>query len=95
MLKCEKICLKSKYDLIAGYELVRKQKRFDGIKPDLHILENECLETLYNENIYFIDSIMAFSACSLHWFRYDYKVLIIFIKHHKATLAGYNLDIES
>ena len=36
-----KICLKSKYDFIAGYELVLKQKRFNAIKPDLHILENE------------------------------------------------------
>jgi hypothetical protein len=38
-------------DLIAGYELVIKQKRFDGIKPNLYILENECLERLYNKNI--------------------------------------------
>jgi hypothetical protein len=36
---------------VAGYELVIKQKRFDGIKPNLYILENECLERLYNKNI--------------------------------------------
>ncbi len=41
MLKCEKICLKSKYDLIAGDELVLKQKWCDGIKPDLHIIIRE------------------------------------------------------
>ena len=79
-------------DLIAGYELVIKQKRFDGIKPNLYILENECLERLYNKNIQFIDSIMALLAAYIGFVMIHFKVLIILIKHHKATLTGYDID---